>query len=184
MLGDVEIIKVTEATQYILENFFTPYFFELSRFDESLPMNAHGLPAWEDFGGVGELGPTTHAECVRYNWWIRDEMEAYLIYVGDLPAGFALVLRENDHLPPGVKMELVDFYIAPRYRGKQIGNAAAKQMLGLYRGTWVLFTLAENKAARQFWRRVLTELSNTKNLTNLEVNHNETEWYFTMAGPR
>jgi predicted acetyltransferase len=170
---NTRLVLVTPETQHILENFFTPYFFEMSRYDKKLPMNAHGLPIWEDFGGVG---PTTHAECVRYNWWIRDETENFLIYVEDLPAGFVLLLRESEHLPPDVKTELVDFYIAPRYRGAHVGTDAARLALTQYNGNWALFTLKDNLPARKFWRRVL---ENDPHIQNLEVDTHETQWFFT-----
>jgi predicted acetyltransferase len=176
--SEVRLVQVASETQHILENFFTPYFFELSRYDKNLPMNTHGLPAWEAFGGIG---PATHSECVRYNWWIRDETQNYLLYQDDLPVGFALILREKAHLPEGIATELVDFYIAPRYRGKHLGLQAAQSIVSLYKGRWVLFTLTENLPARCFWRRVLTD---TPAVTDWEVNQNETEWFFTSTHQR
>jgi ribosomal protein S18 acetylase RimI-like enzyme len=116
---------------------------------------AYGLPVWKDFTGPT---PTNAAECVRFNWWIRDACELHLFRVAGIPAGFAVSLHEPARLPAGIDHEVVDFYILPKYRGRGYGQAAARQLLSRP-GHWQLYTLHANRAAQAFWRDTLRSVA-------------------------
>lgn len=149
----IRLTRTTEADRHIVTNMFPAYFYEMSQYDDNLIINDHGLPMWAPFGLPG---PRTYDECVRFNWWIRDTCELYVIRVDDRPAGFVIICADRSHLPEGVDLELMDFYIAPKYRRKAIGAQAAAAALNLHQGVWVVYQLERNLPARQFWQRVIS----------------------------
>jgi predicted acetyltransferase len=84
----------------------------------------------------------------------------YLIRVEGNPAGFAIICTDKKHLPKEVDYELMDFYIAPKYRRQGVGKQAAYRALDLYRGRWVVYQLEKNVSARRFWQSVVAEYTN------------------------
>lgn len=144
----------TDAERQIVRNLFVGFFADLSQYDENLVVNEYGLPTWKP---SGLPGPTTLAECATINWWIRDKCDLYVIRADGTPAGFAIVLADRNHLVPDVEFELMDFYIAPKYRRQGVGSAAARQIFDTRRGAWQLFILEKNEPARRFWRKLVGE---------------------------
>ena len=138
----------------IIKNMFTAYFYDMSQYDDGLIINGYGLPHWAAFGLPG---PATHEKCVAMNWWIRDRCEALIIRADGNPAGFAFVCADRSHIPPEVDFELLDFYIAPKYRRLGIGKQAAQMIFDGRRGRWQLFELARNLPALAFWHGFLKE---------------------------
>jgi predicted acetyltransferase len=148
----VTLSLTSHADSHVVTNMFTAYFYELAQFDENLIINDHGLPMWAPFGGEG---PRTHQECVGFNWWIRDRCELWLVRADGRPAGFTIILRADTNLPEGVDIELMDFYITPKYRRQGVGVQAARAAFDLYHGRWVVYQLERNLAARAFWQQVI-----------------------------
>jgi predicted acetyltransferase len=152
LLLDVTLVRATGADRHIVEHMFVAFFYDLSEYDDNLIINAHGLPMWAPSGGEG---PRTYDECVRFNWWIRDRCELWVIRVDGRPAGFTILLRNDSQLPEGVDIELMDFYIAPKFRRKGVGTKAARAAFDLYHGCWLVYQLERNNAARSFWHKVI-----------------------------
>lgn len=149
---------VSDVDRSAVLNFFVAYLLDLSRYDDNLILNEHGLPMWEPFGLPG---PTTPQECAAFNWWIRGRCLIYVIAVAeDRPAGFAVVCADHEHVPPEIDFEMLDFYIAPKYRGQGVGRAAAGQIFERHRGVWQVLQLARNRPAIDFWHRVIGEITN------------------------
>jgi predicted acetyltransferase len=146
----------SESEDQVVRNLFAGYFADMARYDDNLVINQYGVPTWKPFGLPG---PTTLAECATFNWWIRDKCDLYLIRFGGAPAGFAIVLSDRTHLYTGVDFELMDFFIAPKYRAQGIGTKAARQIFEERRGAWQLFILLKNEPARSFWRKIVNEYS-------------------------
>lgn len=153
----VEIAPVTTETKFILHNLFPFYFHDLSQYDDGLDSNEYGLPVWTATGGET---PKTPAECVAYNWWIREECHKFLIRADNKPVGFAIVNPGPKMLTEGIDYDLLDFFLVAKYRGKGIGRQAAVQVFEHYRGVWEVFQLARNTAAIAFWHRVISEYTN------------------------
>ena len=150
-------VEVTEATgedRQIVRNMFLFYFHDLAQWDEGLAINAYGLPVWKAFG---DPTPRTPEEAVTYNWWIRDECRLFLICVDDYPAGFAIINAQAKNLPPNIDVDMLDFFIASKYRRKGIGRIAARSLFDLFPGRWEVAQLADNAAAIGFWHRVIGE---------------------------
>jgi predicted acetyltransferase len=156
-------LAVGQETQ-IVKNMFTAYFFDLSQYDPNLVINEYGLPTWLPFGLPG---PKTLPECAEFNWWIRDECELYLIQVDGNPAGFTIILTNIDHLAEGVEVEILDFYIAPKYRRQGVGRLAALAAFETHHGRWQVFQLAKNAPAITFWHQIIAEYTNS-NYESLE----------------
>ena len=157
------LITLTHARtwdeQRVVRNLFVGYFNDLAQYDDNLIINEYGLPTWKPFGLPG---PKTAEECATFNWWIRDKALAYAIRVDGQPAGFAIVLADKNHLVPEIDFELMDFYIAPKYRRQGVGGQAARAIFDRHRGNWQLFELARNEPALRFWQNILTEYTGGK----------------------
>lgn len=150
----VSLTKASESDLHIVKNFFVGYFYDMSQYDDKLIINEHGLPMWEPFGLPG---PVNIEECALFNWWIRDRCEAYIIRADESPAGFIFVCADKTVLAPEIDFELMDFYVAPRYRRNHVGRQAALQTFELHHGAWQVFQLARNAPARVFWQAVIAE---------------------------
>ena len=149
-----------------VRNFFLAYFYDMTQYDPNLIINAHGLPVWNGFAGYEEV--ETPSQCVQFNWWIRGKCELLLIRVAGHPAGFAIVLSDPAHLPADTDVELMDFYITPKYRRQGVGKIAARKIFDRQRGRWILFELAKNRPALDFWHGFLETYTegNFQNLDN------------------
>ena len=170
----------TARDQIILENFFTAFFADLAPFDDNLVLNAYGLPCWKPtLDAVGGDGPTNASECARFNWWVRGDGLPYLFRLDGTPAGFAIVMADTRHLAVGVDFELMDFYIAPKFRRQGIGRQAALKIFDRHRGRWQVFELARNMVALSFWHGLIHDYTNG----NFENRAGGTEQRFDNALP-
>jgi predicted acetyltransferase len=152
---NVSLTRVADAEgALIVRNMFTAYFYDLSQYDDNLVINRFGLPTWAP---SGLPGPKDHDSCARHNWWVRGSAEAYVIRADGNPAGFLHIMRDRRHLAMGVDQDLLDFYVAPKYRRCGVGSSAARQAFDLYPGTWQVFELARNEPALRFWHKVIGE---------------------------
>ncbi len=151
---EIKLSRANEQEAQIVKNFFVAYFYDMSQYDDNLIINAYGLPMWEPFGLPG---PTTFEECVQFNWWIRDKCFLYLIRANENPAGFVIICADKSHLAPEIDYELLDFYIAPKYRRTGIGQQAARAAFDLFQGRWQVFELAKNTPALIFWQKVIAD---------------------------
>lgn len=153
----VALERTTEQTEHIVKNMFVAYLGDTAPYSDDCVINEHGLPVW----GTFDLPtPRTHDECVRRNWWVRDRCEVYIVRSNGTPAGFMILLTDPTHLPPGVNVELMDFYIAPKYRGQGLGRTAACAGFDLHHGCWQVEELARNVPAIRFWHSVIHEYTN------------------------
>lgn len=150
----VTLSRAGADEKHIVENMFTAFFLDLSQYDDKMFINAHGLPVW----GEPNDTPRTHEQAARANWWVRDTGEHYIVRVDGNPAGFVIILdRSSNVLAEGVDYELMDFYIAPKYRRGGIGRQAARLAFELHHGRWQVFQLARNAPAIAFWHQVIAE---------------------------
>ncbi len=146
-------LAVNEEAQ-VVKNMFPAYFFDLSQYDPNLIINDYGLPMWAPFGLPG---PSTLGDCADFNWWIRDECELYVIRAEGKPAGFTIILTNKEHLTPDVDVELLDFYVIPKYRRQGVGRLAALAAFETHHGRWQVFQLEKNAPAITFWHLVIAE---------------------------
>lgn len=150
----IKLVRTTDQNVSVVKNFFLAYFYDLAQYDDNIVINAHGLPMWEP---AGYPGPATPQDAVKFNWWIRDNCELYIITADEQPAGFVIICTDQKYLLPGIEYELLDFYITPKFRRHGIGRVAAKAAFDLHHGTWHVFQLPRNRPARTFWESVIGE---------------------------
>jgi predicted acetyltransferase len=150
----VNLTSGSADDEQIVANMFTAFFYDLSQYDDNLVINRYGLPTWAP---SGLPGPRTHEACAQHNWWIRDRCMRYAIRADGDPAGFLNICADKGHLSPGVNYELLDFYIAPKYRRRGIGRLAARAAFDMFHGVWQVFELARNAPALAFWHAVIGE---------------------------
>lgn len=149
---EITLTQTTAADRHVVTNMFTAYFYDMAQYDPHLIINEHGLPLWMP---AGATGIRTHDECVRFNWWIRDSCEPYIVRVDGGPAGFVIICAEREHLSEDVDFELMDFYITPKYRRQGVGRQAARAAFNLHQGAWAVYQLPANTPARRFWQQVV-----------------------------
>lgn len=150
----VTLAEETEDTALALRNLFTVYFSELSQWDDLVALNEWGLPVWTEFGVPM---PRTHEQCAAYNWWIRGDCHRLLIYADGKVAGFAIVNSGPQFLPLDTDFEVLDFFVAHKYRRRGVGDAAARLVFEAFRGRWEVEQLAGNLPAVAFWNRVVSD---------------------------
>jgi predicted acetyltransferase len=170
---EVYLSSGTDVDDLAVRNMLVFYLNELARWDPGLVMNDAGLPVWADFGLPG---PRTGPECALHNWWIRGDCERLVFRRDGAAVGFAVIASPPTHLDESFDHEVVDFYVSPKARGQGVGLAAARQILSIRPGSWVLFTLAGNTAAKAFWRRALAE----SRVRDVEERDDATEFRFRV----
>ncbi len=153
----VEVREALGDDRQIVRNMFLFYFHDLAQWADSLAVNAYGLPVETRAEGTT---PRTLEEAVTYNWWIRDECKLFVIRADGNPAGFAVVNAQTKNLPADVDVDMLDFFIASKYRRQGIGRVAARFLFDEFRGRWLVEQLAGNAAAIAFWNHVVGEYTN------------------------
>jgi len=58
-----------------------------------------------------------------------------------------------------VDFDLLDFFIAHKYRRRGVGREAARQVFARHQGRWEVAELAGNRAAIAFWNRVIGDFT-------------------------
>lgn len=151
----VNLIPATSDKQkQIVRNFFVPYYYALTEYDALILINEYGIPTW---GPQGLPGPTNFTELYETNQWVREKCEQYIIEVDGVPAGFVILCAVKEVLIPNVDIELLDFFVAPKYRRQKVGYIAAQAAFDLHHARWEVFHLAGNAPARAFWKKVIAD---------------------------
>ncbi len=152
---NVSITRVENTDdQRVIWHFFLAFFYDLSRYDPNIAIVESGLP---HYVLSGNQEPRAFDEFITGNFWVRGDCAQHIIRVDGQPAGYAIVCSGCDHIPPEIDYELLDFYIAPKYRGRGIGRQAARLVFDAHRGAWQVFELATNEPAKAFWLRIIGE---------------------------
>ena len=136
-------------TAYIVKNLYCLYLHDLSRFNGALP-NRHGiLEPNESIRDLVEQGD------IFSQWWSDpDGRFPFLIMAGELPAGFAFVVGKP-HTPEDADFWMYEFFLLYAFRGRGMGEAAAADLFGRFRGRWGLTTFAQHIRAQRFWEKTL-----------------------------
>ena len=101
-----------------------------------------------------------------HEYWNKPNHFPYWIKVNDQVAGFVLI---NDYtVGPNNVLSISEFYIGPKYRGKDVGSKAVELALALKPGKWEIRVLKDNVSAQQFWEKVLSKHVN--DLKRLDMN--------------
>ena len=76
-------------------------------------------------------------------------VDGYLIWHREAPAGFAFVSGVSDEL-----RKMGDFFVVRAARRQGVGNEVVKELFARYRGRWEIGFQGNNRGVPEFWRRV------------------------------
>lgn len=141
---DVRVEQALAEDKPVVQNLMQPYQYEFSGFDgpcEYRDVNCHGLFRYD------------HLD----HYWSEPGRLAFLIWVDDKLAGFALINQDSPLLSsyrqPAWMM--AEFFVMRRYQRKGVGEKAARLIFDSLPGTWVVAELDVNINAQRFWRKVI-----------------------------
>ncbi|WP_458120804.1 GNAT family N-acetyltransferase [Paenibacillus sp. Z6-24] len=140
---------------HMILNLYPLYLYDLSEIWDRQP-NRHGI--FEEEDSYHTLAQ--QSEVFRIWWQHPGILFPYLIRVGEVPAGFALVATPP-YIPSDENIDyfMHEFFIMRPFRGQGLAQQAARQIFAQFRGSWGLHTnpTERNGHARRFWQRVLTD---------------------------
>ena len=97
-------------------------------------------------------------ECIDFKHYFENpKKKAFLIRVDKEIAGF--VLLDKEHLLEAVDWNMGEFFVLAKFQGKGVAYKAAKQIFTDYPGKWSVAVMPENIRALNFWRKVITDVS-------------------------
>jgi predicted acetyltransferase len=88
-------------------------------------------------------------------YWTDAMRHPFLVWVNGKLAGFVLVSGHTCLAGDANAKAISEFFVMRKYRGRGVGEQAAKCVFDLFPGTWEVRELAENPGAREFWRKVI-----------------------------
>ena len=93
------------------------------------------------------------------HYWTEPERLPFLVRVDGRLAGFALVRRRASAAGAPDELEMAEFFVLLKYRGKLIGHEAANWLFDHIHGRWRVRVLANNLPARAFWASAIGRYS-------------------------
>lgn len=143
----IALVKATKEDKETIQNLGRFYVYEMSRY-------CGFLPTWE-------TPPNGLFECIDLSSYCEKlDRHAFLVKVDDELAGFALINKVGS--TPDVDWNVGEFFIVAKFQGKGVGRYVAEQIFNQFPGTWETMQIPENKAAIDFWERVVNKYSNGK----------------------
>lgn len=147
---NVKVVLANKENSIIIKNTYPLYLHDLSEIHGNLP-NEYGI--YED-----EPIKTLMEQYEVQNKWFEepDRLFPFIIMADNKPAGFMLVAT-HPYIPKDVDYYVYEFFLLRPYRGKNIGETAAKQIFDKFEGKWELFThpTENNKRAQSFWHKTV-----------------------------
>lgn len=146
----LRIEPLRTSTRAALRRLYDAYLEEIARFGARYRRRPDGR--WEYRGEDGRWAPDHLA------YWLAPgpEHQVLLLRSGRAIAGFAMVgVRPAVWLPRGVDASIAEFYVAPRFRGRGLGQRAAHRIVRRHPGLWEVSQVPGNGPAIAFWRAVI-----------------------------
>jgi predicted acetyltransferase len=100
-------------------------------------------------------------------YWREEGREAYLLRVGQTPAGFALINHHFKLEPPG-DWAMAEFFVHRHFQRQKIGQRAAHRLFADHPGRWELSVLRGNLKAQLFWRATIASFPGARDLKIVE----------------
>ena len=143
----ITLVKATKEDKDTIQNLGRFYVYEMSRY-------CGFLPTWET--------PSNGLfECIDLSSYCEKlDRHAFLVKVDDELAGFALINKVGS--TPDVDWNVGEFFIVSKFQGKGVGSYVAEQIFNQFPGTWETTQIPENKAAIDFWEKVVTKYTDGK----------------------
>lgn len=92
---------------------------------------------------------------IRENYLEDDLLQSYFVCAGDQNVGFIILQYIDEKYEVNPPMwYIVEFYIAPEYRGRGYGTKAVERFLHEFSGGFFYYILRKNMPAKEFWSAV------------------------------
>lgn len=147
---DIEITLANDETSNIIRNIYPLYLHDLSESNGTFP-NEYGIYEEEPI-------KTLEEQYNKQDIWFQkpDVLFPYIIFADRKPAGFALV-STGPYAPKSTDHYLFEYFLLRPYRGKNVAEAAAKQVFDKFQGRWELYTNPTklNERAQHFWIKTI-----------------------------
>jgi len=107
------------------------------------------------------IPPISDAEGFTYppeKIW-NDDTDVYLAHVAEIPAGFALVGSAQCYIGDSKVRDVVEFFVAARFRRNGFGRAMAGYIWNQYPGNWLIRVYRGNTPAMRFWAGAVAHYS-------------------------
>ncbi len=142
---NIWLYKASASDKEIIQNLGRFYVYEMSRY-------CGFLSGWEvpDNGLFECIDLSSYSE--------KPDRHAFLIKVGGELAGFVLISKVGS--TPDVDWNIGEFFVVSKFQGKGVGRHVAKQVFNLFPGIWETSQIPENKAALDFWEKVVNSYTN------------------------
>lgn len=143
-LPNITLCKAGEKDIHTIQNLGRFYVYEMSRY-------CGFLPNWET--------PSNGLfECIDLSSYCeKPDRHAFLVKVDDELAGFVLINKVGS--TPDVDWNIGEFFIVSKFQGKGVGRHVAEEVFNQFPGVWETSQIPENKAAIEFWDRVVSRYS-------------------------
>jgi predicted acetyltransferase len=145
LFSKIALCKATKEDKATIQNLGRFYIYEMFKY-------CGFLPAWETpLNGL--------FECIDLSSYCEEpERYAFLIKVDDELAGFVLINKVGSS--PEVDWNVGEFFVVAKFQAKGVGRYVAEQIFDQFPGVWETMQIPENKAAINFWEKVVTEYTN------------------------
>lgn len=95
---------------------------------------------------------------IRANYLEDDLLQSYFICEKDQIIGFIVLQYVDEKYEVNPPMwYIVEFYIAPEYRGRGYGTKAVEHFFHEFSGDFFYYILQQNAPAKQFWNAITTQ---------------------------
>lgn len=144
---NINLVNATKEDKTTIQNLGRFYVYEMSRY-------CGFLPTWET--------PSNGLfECIDLSSYFEKlDRYPFLVRVDDELAGFALINKVGS--TPDVDWNVGEFFIVSKFQGKGVGRYVADEIFNRFPGVWETAQMPENKAAIDFWEKVVNQYSNGK----------------------
>ena len=106
-------------------------------------------------------------------YWKEKDRHPYILKYNNELAGFVLVRYNEEDM-----YEISEFFVLNKYRKLGAGRYMANKMFETYKGKWEIRTLLKNERARNFWRKIVKEVSNDNYEEKYIRNNTRYAFYF------
>ncbi|WP_105614023.1 GNAT family N-acetyltransferase [Vallitalea okinawensis] len=152
---EVKVVLANKENSNIIKNIYPLYLHDLSEHYGNIP-NDYGIYEDEPFKTLADQYE------VQNIWFDKPNiLFPYIIKVDEKPAGFILIATAP-YVSKTTDYYVNEFFVLRPYRGKSIGEIAAKQVFNKFIGRWELYTnpSSKNFIGQKFWRKTVSTYTN------------------------
>ncbi len=139
-MAQIELVPYTPAHRVILRNMAELYSHDFS-----------------ELTGMALKETGTFLTEAQFEQYFIDIFRSFLIRARDQWAGFALIDNKSQLSGEQGTRDVLQFFVLRTHRRSGIGTHAAKALFKQFPAKWGVRQIAENAAARTFWRQVIAE---------------------------